>query len=69
MHTSELLTIRGIARECGVPVHRAKYAAELYDIAPDQRAGIIRLWRAERVQEFKSAIRRISGRREVGAHG
>ena len=61
----DLLTLTDVARACGVRKHRAKYAVDEYDIAPRQRAGVIRLWHRDQLPSIKSALARISGRREV----
>jgi hypothetical protein len=60
-----LLTIRDIARECGVKTHRAKYAVDQYEIEPRQRAGIIRLWSTDQLPLIQSALNRIAGRKAV----
>lgn len=58
--SEELLTLGQVARACGVPPHRAKYAIAEYAIAPRQRAGILRLWAPEQVAEVKVALGRIA---------
>ena len=64
-----LLTIRDVARACGVRVHQAKYAVAEYGIEPRQRAGIIRLWSEQDLPHIRSALARISARREEVARG
>jgi hypothetical protein len=64
----EFLTIRDVASACGVRMHQAKYAVDEYSIEPRQRAGIIRLFHRDQLPTIKSALARISGRREVLAH-
>lgn len=65
MSESTHLTIRDVAKACGVRTHQAKYAAAEYDIAPRLRVGIIRLWSVEDLPRFRSVLSRIAGRREV----
>lgn len=63
--TETLLTIGDIARECGVQQHIVKYAIASYSIEPRQRAGIIRLWSRDQLDEIKSALKRTAERRGV----
>ena len=60
MEPSPLLTLGDVARACGVPPHRAKYAIAEYGIEPRQRAGILRLWAPEQVAAVRAALIRIS---------
>lgn len=61
-----LLTIRDAARRLGVQVHRLRYAIDELDIQPKQRAGIIRLFGEDQLEQMRSALRRIAGRRTNG---
>lgn len=58
-----LLTLRDVAGRLGVRLHTAKYAVAEYEIAPRQRAGIIRLWSVDDLPTIEAAIRRVAGRR------
>ncbi len=58
----QLLTVREVARALGVPIHRATYAIETYDIEPTQRAGIIRLYDPQKLETIRFAVRRIAAR-------
>lgn len=62
---TDLMTLREIARECGVRTHVAKYAIAEYRIEPRQRAGIIRLFSADQLPAIQAAIRRTTGHREA----
>lgn len=59
----DLRTVGDIAREMGVPVHRVAYAVAVYNIAPTQRAGILRLFDEVKVAAIKSALRRVEANR------
>jgi DNA-binding transcriptional MerR regulator len=65
MPENKLLTIRDVARECGVRVHRAKYAIAENGIEPHQRAGNMRLFSPQQIPVIKSALSRIENHREV----
>lgn len=64
---NELMTVRDISRRLDVPLHRLKYAIEVYDIQPRQRVGIIRQWAEEDLPTIEAAVRRVAGRRG-GSH-
>jgi hypothetical protein len=66
--SADLLTLGDISRAFGVRQHVAAYAIREYDIAPRQRAGIIRLWGRDQLSEIKSAILRVAARRGKVAH-
>ena len=63
---NELLTVRDISRRLSVPLHRLKYALEVYDIQPRQRVGIIRQWFVDDLPAIAAAVRRVAGRRGGG---
>ncbi len=62
IQTAGLLTIGDIARVVGVPVHRVSYAVDTYGIEPTQRAGILRLFDEEKVENIRLAMTRIAER-------
>ena len=62
VNATDLLTVGDLAREFGVPIHKLKYAIEVYRIEPRQRAGILRLWSRDDLPAVRSALSRISGR-------
>ena len=66
--TADLLTLRDIARECGVRFHQVKYAISEYGIEPRQRAGIIRLYSRDDIPTVKAALERIAERRRGVQH-
>ena len=64
----QLLTPGDLLRECKVTRAQLNYALSEYDITPQQRAGIVRLYRPDQLPTIKAALSRINGRREVFAH-
>ena len=67
-HT-QLLTVGDLRRETGARHHQLNYALQEYEIEPVQRAGIIRLFHPDQLPMIKSALRRISGRKEFAHAG
>ena len=63
---NELLTVRDISRRLDVPLHRLKYALEVYDIQPRHRVGIIRQWFIDDLPTIAAAVRRVVERRGGG---
>lgn len=59
---NDLLTLGQIASRLGVPVHRARYAIDLYKIQPVTRIGIIRVWQPDALERIASALRRIGNK-------
>ncbi|MGE3182018.1 MAG: hypothetical protein AB7N71_10335 [Phycisphaerae bacterium] len=57
-----LYTLGEIAEMLEVPIHRANYAVASYRIQPTQRAGILRLFDASKIESIKSALKRTSAR-------
>lgn len=58
------LTIGDICRETGAPAHRVKYAIDTYRIEPIGRAGVLRVFSRDQLLQIRSAMERISGRRD-----
>ena len=63
--TRSRFTISDLSKLLGVRRHRLDYAVTEYGIEPAERAGIVRLWSSEQLPQIKSALDRISGRREA----
>lgn len=59
-------TVRDIAKRLDVPIHRVKYAMQLYDIEARERVGIIRLFSEADIPAIQNAIRRVAERRGGG---
>lgn len=62
-----LLTITEVARLIGVAVYRVKYALDVHNIEPRQRAGVIRLWSVDDVPAIREAVEKCSRREGVNA--
>ena len=63
-----LLTVGQLADRVGVPYWRLTYPMKLANIAPRHAQGVLRLWGEDQLPEIKSAVERISRRREAVAN-
>ena len=60
--STELLTMRDLVKILGVPRYRIAYAAEIYNIEPAIRAGMVKLYRPDQIASIKSALQRTAQR-------
>ena len=57
-----LLTTGDVARRAGVSLGRVTYALDRHAVRPDARAGILRLYRADRLPELLGIVARVKPR-------
>jgi hypothetical protein len=61
LETKKLMTVGTIARDEKIPLHRLNYALASSNIEPQQRAGVIRLFSPDQMDEIRAAIKRTAG--------
>ena len=65
-NTTQLYTLGELARRLNVPANRLDYAIRRYGIEPATRAGILRLFSEEQIEQIASAVRRCASRPAPG---